>query len=76
MLCTIDLRRAPSTCIVHHGAQMGPVSIRCEGRPDIFQTNQGSQFSSLLTYTLVGNKVALYLLGGVQDDFVSTVFTY
>ena len=29
MLCTIDLRCAPPTCVVHYGAQGGPVSIRC-----------------------------------------------
>ena len=31
--------------------------------------NQGSQCSSVLTYTLVVHKVALYQLGGAQDDF-------
>ena len=31
--------------------------------------NQGSQCSSVLTYTLVVHNVALSRLGGAQDDF-------
>ncbi len=33
--------------------------------------NHGSQYSSVPTYTLVVHNVALYRLGGAQDDFVS-----
>ncbi len=32
-------------------------------------TNQGSQCSSVPTYTLVVHSVALYRLGGAQNDF-------
>ena len=36
---------------------------------DTEHANQGSQWSSVLTYTLVVHSVALYRLGGTQDDF-------
>ena len=36
-------------------------------------TNQGSQCSSVSTYTLVVHKVALYQLGGAQDDFACSL---
>ena len=32
-LCTIDLRCAPPTCVVHHGEQGGTMSVRCGGHP-------------------------------------------
>ena len=35
-LCTIDLHCAPSTCVVHHGAEAGPNLLRSSWRPNIF----------------------------------------
>ena len=56
------------TCLVHHGAQGGPIYMF-----DNEHANQGSQYSSVLTYTLVVHNVALYLLGGAQDDFACSL---
>ena len=42
-LCIIDMCSAPPTCVVHHGAQGGPRSVRSGGRLNIF-------------YFLMGNK--------------------
>ena len=65
-LCTIDLCCVPPTYIVHHGAQEGPMSVRSGSRPRHFSfvhnehihvvhkgvvEYQGSQCSSVLTYT-------------------------
>ena len=74
------LHCAPTTCIVHHGAQGGPMSVRSRGSPQHFSfcsifvvenkhANQGSQCSSVPTYNLVVHNVALYQSGGAQDDF-------
>ncbi len=38
--------------------------------------NQGSQCSSVQTYTLVVHKVALYQLGGAQNDFACSLSTF
>ena len=56
MLCTIDLRCAPSSSIVHHGAEEGPIFFKSRGHPQHFHIafrlftsyiqNQGSQCSS------------------------------
>ena len=54
--CTTNLHCAPSSCIVHHGAQGAPMSVSSEGRPR-------------QTFTLVVHNVALFWLGGAQDDF-------
>ena len=42
-LCTIDLRCAPPTCVVYHGAQGEPMSIRSGGHPRHFSFFGGSQ---------------------------------
>ncbi len=42
MLCTTDLSCAPSTCVVHHGAQGGPMSVTSGGRPRHFSFFGGS----------------------------------
>ena len=62
-LCTTDLRCAP-------------MSVRSGGRPrhsifvvDNEHANQRSHCSFVPTYTLVVHNVALYRLGGAQDDF-------
>ncbi len=36
MLCTVGLHCAPPSCIVHHGEQAGPMSVRSGGRPQHF----------------------------------------
>ncbi len=79
MLCNIDLHDAPPTCIVHHCAKEGPISVRSGGSTYVYlysifvvdneHAYQGSQCSSVPTYTLVVHNVALYRLGGAQDDF-------
>ena len=38
-----DLRCAPPGCIVHHGEQGGPMSVRSEGHPRHFSFFDGSQ---------------------------------
>ena len=38
--------------------------------------NQGSQCSSVPTYTLVVHNVALYQLDGAQDDFACSLSTF
>ena len=38
--------------------------------------NQGSQCSSVRTYTLVLHNVALYQLGGAQDDFACSLSNF
>ncbi len=64
-LCTTDLHFAPPTCIVHHGAQGGPMSMRSRGHSAYdsvvhnVHTNNGSQCSSVPPYFVVHN-IALY----------------
>ncbi len=48
---------APPTCVVHHGAQGEPMSMTLLLN---IHANQGSQRSSVLTYTSVVHNVALY----------------
>ncbi len=79
-LCTIDLRCAAPTCIVHHGAQ-GNYVCQMWGLPQTFfinfsifvvdnkRANQGSQCSSVPMFILVVHNVALYQLGAALDDF-------
>ena len=69
VLCTTNLR-------LHHGAQGEPMSVRSGGCPqhsifvvDNKHANQGSQSSSVLTYTLVVHNVVLSQLGGAQGNF-------
>ena len=88
-LCTIDLRCAPSACVVHHGAQ-GDLLIRSftptpkfhnehthvVHKYSIFMfanrhTYQGAQCSSLVVHN-----VALYRVGGGQDDFAYSLWTF
>ena len=38
--------------------------------------NQGSQCSSVPTYTLLVHNVALYQLGGVQDNFACSLSNF
>ncbi len=57
---TNDLRCAPLTCAVDHGAQGGPTFFRSRGHPQ--------QCSSVPMCTLVVHNVALHSLGGAHDN--------
>ena len=63
------LHFAQPTCVVHHDAQAGPMSVRCKYSifvVDNEHANQGSQCSFVPAYTLAVHNVTLYLLGGAQ----------
>ncbi len=63
-LCTIDLRCAPSTCVVHHKLALCTMVHVHKGDLIFFR----SRGQPLLMYTLVGHNVALYWLGGAHDN--------
>ena len=67
---------------MHLDAQGGPMSVRSGGHHrhifvvDNEHANQDSQCSSAPTYTLVVHSIALYQLGGAQDDFAYSLSNF
>ncbi len=75
-LVSTGLCCALPTCVVHHGAQWEPLFLRSIFVVDNKHTNQGSQYSSIPTYTLVVYNVALYRLGGAHWRFCMFVINF
>ena len=82
MLCTIDLRFAPPTCLVHHDAQGGPMSVRSGAGPRHFSFLVGHKEHILndtglrcapLTYV---RKVSLVDHGAQRGSVVHSIVLY
>ncbi len=67
-LCTTELHCVLSSCIVHHGAQGGPMSGRSGGRPRHFPFFDGAQG--------ICKKLTLFVCGAEARTYTNMVFLW
>ena len=67
---------APPTCVVHHGAQGEPMSVRSRGRPRHFSFFGGSHGSAQRSFVLITwctRRLCMFIINSVRDGAQYTV---